>query len=133
MNGPFRLFRHTFRSSGLALFFCVLGAVALITTTPGAATGATAKDNYRTYCAQCHGVNGAGGGVNTESMNVQPRDHTDAEGMSAISDAQLRKAISEGGLAVSKSVLMPPWRSTFSDKELDALVEHLRVLCKCSG
>ncbi len=104
-----------------------------VASTAPAANAAGAKENYRTYCAQCHGTNGAGGGVNTESMNVQPRDHTDAEGMSAISDSQLKTAIAEGGLAVSKSVLMPPWRATFSDKELDALVEYLRILCKCSG
>jgi mono/diheme cytochrome c family protein len=105
----------------------------MVTATGSAADAATAKENYGAYCAQCHGVSGAGGGLNTESMNVQPRDHTDAEGMSAISDAQLKKAIAEGGLAVSKSVLMPPWQSTFSDQELDALVEYLRVLCECSG
>ena len=123
-----RLFRHRLYALCLLLL-----AVMLITATAPAVDAATAKQNYRTYCAQCHGTSGSGGGVNTESMNVQPRDHTDAEGMSAISDAQLKKAISEGGLAVSKSVLMPPWRATFSDKELDALVEYLRILCKCSG
>jgi cytochrome c oxidase cbb3-type subunit 3 len=91
-----------------------------------------AKLIYGTYCSQCHGINGSGKGINTQSMSVQPRDHTDPKGMSAISDAQLKKAIAKGGLSVSKSVLMPPWRATLSDEELDALVTYLRELCKCS-
>ncbi len=114
----------------------IIGALSLLAAMMmvpnGMAEAATARDNYRTYCAQCHGVNGSGGGVNTESMSVQPRDHTDAKGMSGLTDAKLKKAIAEGGLAVSKSVLMPPWRATFNDKELDALVGYLRELCKCS-
>ncbi len=97
------------------------------------AADASAMTNYKVYCIQCHGTKGTGKGINTHSMNVQPRDHTDAKGMSAISDAQLKKAIKEGGLSVSKSVLMPPWKATFTDVEIDALVKYLRELCKCSG
>jgi cytochrome c oxidase cbb3-type subunit 3 len=101
-------------------------------TTPVFAQGVDAKLIYRTYCTQCHGLGGGGKGVNTQSMSVQPRDHTDPKGMSAISDAQLKKAIAKGGLSVSKSVLMPPWGATLNDEELDALVSYLRDLCKCS-
>ena len=107
-------------------------SAALFVLSPISAYGVDAPLIYRTYCSQCHGLKGGGKGVNAESMNVQPRDHTDPKGMNAISDAQLRKAIAKGGLSVSKSVLMPPWRATFNDEELDALVKYLRDLCKCS-
>lgn len=98
-----------------------------------AAARETAADNYRTYCQQCHGLDGNGKGVNVRDMSVQPRDHTDAKAMSARSDDLIFKAIKEGGAAIDKSVLMPPWGDTFSDDEIRDLVQHLRKLCKCQA
>lgn len=92
-----------------------------------------AEANYRTYCVQCHGINGKGNGINVRDMSVQPRDHTDAQGMSGLSDERLFKAIKEGGPAVTKSVLMPPWGAVLSDEEIHELVDHLRTLCGCKG
>jgi len=66
-------------------------------------------------------------------MSVQPRDHTDAGGMGGLSDDRLFKAIKEGGPAVTKSVLMPPWGGVLSDAEIHDLVRYLRVLCACQG
>jgi cytochrome c oxidase cbb3-type subunit 3 len=97
---------------------------------PGTATGA---ELYRTYCVQCHGLTGKGSGINVRDMSVQPRDHTDAAGMGGLSDARLFKAIKEGGPAVTKSVLMPPWGGVLSDAEIESLVRHLRTLCGCKG
>jgi cytochrome c oxidase cbb3-type subunit 3 len=91
----------------------------------------SAADNYKAYCWQCHGMNGDGKGVNIRDMSVQPRDHTDAKDMSTRSDEELFKAIKEGGQAISKSVLMPPWRGTFTDEEINDLVKYLRTLCNC--
>ena len=91
----------------------------------------TAADNYKAYCMQCHGMEGNGKGVNIRDMSVQPRDHTDAKAMSTRSDESLFKVIKEGGLSISKSVLMPPWEGTLSDEEIKDMVQHLRELCKC--
>jgi cytochrome c oxidase cbb3-type subunit 3 len=96
-----------------------------------AQAGETAADNYKTYCVQCHGMEGNGKGINVRDMSATPRDHTDAKAMSARSDDMLFKVIKEGGLSITKSVLMPPWGATFSDEEIKGLVQHLRVLCKC--
>ncbi len=93
----------------------------------------TAADNYKTYCVQCHGMDGNGKGVNIRDMSVQPRDHTDAKSMSTRTDADLFKVIKEGGLSIDKSVLMPPWGSTLSDDEIRDMVQHLRQLCKCKN
>jgi cytochrome c oxidase cbb3-type subunit III len=90
-----------------------------------------AKDNYKTYCIQCHGLQGSGMGLNIRDMSVQPRDHTDVKAMSARSDAELFKVIKEGGFAISKSVLMPPWGDVLTDDEINDLVIYLRDLCKC--
>jgi cytochrome c oxidase cbb3-type subunit III len=108
------------------LFALLLGA------SVQAQAGETAADNYRTYCVQCHGLEGNGQGVNIRDMSVIPRDHTDAKSMSTRSDDDLFKVIKEGGTSINKSILMPPWGATFSDEEIKDLVQHLRKLCKCS-
>lgn len=104
----------------------------LLVLIPGLApAGESARENYNAYCVQCHGMKGNGMGLNIRDMSVQPRDHTDAKAMSGRSDEDLFKVIKEGGMAISKSVLMPPWAGTFSDNEIHDLVKYLRSLCKC--
>jgi cytochrome c oxidase cbb3-type subunit 3 len=107
-------------------------ALVLAALVPAAPAKESAADNYRTYCVQCHGLDGNGKGVNIRDMSVQPRDHTDAKAMSGRSDEQIFKVIKEGGPSIDKSVLMPPWGDTFSDEEIRDLVTHLRGLCKCT-
>jgi cytochrome c oxidase cbb3-type subunit III len=46
-------------------------------------------------------------------------------------DAELFKAIKEGGLAVNKSVLMPAWGGVLTDGEITELVKYLREVCHC--
>lgn len=92
----------------------------------------TAAENYRTYCVQCHGLDGNGKGINIRDMSVQPRDHTDAKAMSGRSDETLFKVVKEGGPSIDKSVLMPPWGDTLSDEEIKEMVTYLRGLCKCN-
>lgn len=106
-----------------------------IVAAPTAGRTASAEENYRLYCVQCHGTLGNGQGINQTGggLAVSPRDHTDAEGMSKLSDEELRLAITEGGDAVQKSELMPPWGKLISAREIDELVRHLRALCKCRG
>ncbi len=84
---------------------------------------------YDAYCTQCHGMDGSGGGINVEDMDVMPRDHTDPDEMGARTDAELAKAIRGGGKAVNKSVLMPAWEGNLSDQQVDDLVAYLRQLC----
>lgn len=94
----------------------------------------TAEENYRLYCAQCHGTEGNGQGINNTlgGLAVSPRNHTNAMEMSKLSDAEIRLAIAEGGDAVQKSELMPAWEKTLSAPEIDDLVLYLRKLCKCA-
>ncbi len=100
--------------------------------TPGTVQAAErAEDLYKTYCWQCHGMQGDGNGINVRDMSVQPRDHTDPREMAARSDVELFTAIKKGGQAINKSVLMPPWDGVLSDEEIHALVRYLRRLCQC--
>lgn len=91
----------------------------------------TGEALYKTYCWQCHGMNADGMGTNIPDMAVQPRDHTDSSGMKARSDQELFTAIKDGGLAISKSVLMPPWEGVLTDDEIHELVRYLRQRCSC--
>jgi cytochrome c oxidase cbb3-type subunit III len=104
---------------------------AVLVAVSSAQAGETAANNYKTYCVQCHGMQGNGMGVNIRDMSVQPRDHTDAKAMSTRSDDTLFKVIKEGGLSIDKSVLMPPWGDTLNDEEIHDMVQYLRTLCKC--
>jgi cytochrome c oxidase cbb3-type subunit 3 len=88
---------------------------------------------YKAFCVQCHGTEGNGKGVNAATMEVQPRDHTDAKEMGARTDADLFKAIKDGGIAVNKSVLMPNWDANLGDRQIDDIVAYLRVLSGTKG
>jgi len=84
---------------------------------------------YEAYCVQCHGSQGDGNGINAAHLSVQPRSHIDREEMSARSDEELYRVIEQGGAAINKSVLMPPWGGNLDETEINALVGYLRVLC----
>ena len=112
-------------------------------TEKGTAFAASAADNYKFYCTQCHGEKGDGTGVNANpakfglegwpEMSVTPRNHTSQVDMDKLSDEDVKQAITGGGASVSKSSLMPPWGKTLTEDEIKDLVAHLRGLCKCKG
>ncbi len=95
---------------------------------------ATASGNYRFYCAQCHGLTGHGDGPNaTKNQPVDPRNHTSAYEMSKLTDEDIGYVIKDGGVATSKSTLMPPFGKTLTEKEIADLVLHIRKLCNCKA
>lgn len=111
------------------------GLVILLVAVAAPSSAGSAKENYRLYCVQCHGVLGNGEGVNWTSggLTVSPRDHTYAKEMRQLRDEELRLAIAEGGDAVQKSEQMPAWGDVLSKREIQELVRYLRELCKCEG
>ncbi|MDP2690139.1 MAG: cytochrome c [Deltaproteobacteria bacterium] len=120
------------------MFSRLPGAVALsfmLVLAVGAASfAATAAENYRFYCAQCHGLEGKGDGPNaTKSQPVDPRDHTSAHEMNKLTDEDIINSITDGGAATSKSTLMPPFGKTLTKQEIVELKDYLRKLCACKG
>lgn len=96
------------------------------------ASATDAKDNYKHYCAQCHGAGGKGDGINnTKDLPVSPRNHTDPNEMKKLTDSDVYNAIKDGGAATSKSALMPPWGETLNDAEIKDMVKYIRKLCGC--
>ena len=87
---------------------------------------------YDTYCAQCHGVNRNGKGINTVGLSVQPRDHSDTAGMSSLPREQMVKAITEGGASVNKSALMPSWGGVLTKEQIEDMADYLIYVCKCN-
>lgn len=113
--------------------YCMLGISLIVTLAMSAALQAADAEQgrllYRANCAQCHGLEGTGKGINAPHLEVAPRNHTDYEEMNARTDEELFKAISEGGQAVNKSVLMPNWGHTLSEDDIHDLIAYLRKLC----
>lgn len=110
----------------------------LLSGVTGGITPAQAGDDteqvFQFYCAQCHGPGGKGDGPNvTPSMPVTPRNFTKVEDMDKLSDLDIQNVIMEGGPALSKSPMMPPWSQSLSKEEVTGLIAHLRKLCNCKG
>jgi len=116
--------RLTYLSGSLVLAAAMMFAVSPASAQDDAKFKASAH-LYDTYCTQCHGVNRNGKGINTAGMSVQPRDHADTAGMKSIPIEEMNKAIHEGGAAVNKSALMPPWSSVFTDAQITDRVPYL--------
>ncbi|GJM12518.1 MAG: hypothetical protein DHS20C12_09210 [Pseudohongiella sp.] len=117
---------NPFRTGTLFLtLFAALG----LSQQLSAADAETGRTLYRINCSQCHGLEGTGKGINAPHLEVAPRNHTDYDEMITRTDEELYKAISEGGQAVNKSVLMPNWGKTLSDDEIKSVIAYLRLIC----
>ena len=64
---------------------------------------------FKHYCAICHGDEGQGNGFNSTNLAVPPRDFSNPQFWRQATDERLLLAVSKGGTAVGKSVLMPAW------------------------
>jgi mono/diheme cytochrome c family protein len=109
----------------------VLAAAALIAIVPASyADMATAKSNYTTFCAKCHGDTGKGNGSGAATLGTKPRDFTDCARMAKESDEMLFKVIREGGKLNGFSGDMQAWNNAFEDPEIKDLVAYIRTFCK---
>lgn len=94
---------------------------------------ASAEENYKWYCGQCHGLKGDGKGINaTPDQPVNPKNHTDTAEMAKLSVSDVENVIRDGGAATSKSTMMPPFDKSMTSEEIKELVTYLKKLCKCS-
>lgn len=97
----------------------------------GSAQAEDAKKVFDFYCAQCHGVNGDGKGINVgKDFATDPRNFTNGADMSKRTDDDIRTVIKDGGPAISKSPLMPPWGATISAADVDGLLAYIRKFAK---
>ena len=100
----------------------------------GSALAGDTKQLFEFYCAQCHGPEGNGKGINVnKDFATDPRNFTNKEDMEKRSDDDIRGVINDGGPSISKSPLMPPWGATLSAAQVDELLGYIRNFCKCKG
>lgn len=95
-----------------------------------AADAEQGKKLYGQFCATCHGQSGKGDGAAAAALNPKPRDHTDKEYMSKLSDDDMLKVIKNGGASVGKSPLMPPWGASLKDDQIQDIIAYVRTLSK---
>ena len=116
--------------NGLVAISAVLGVAALTAPTNGLA--ASAEENFQWYCAQCHGPEGAGNGVNStvKELPVGPMNLSKSKEIKKFSDDQIIKTVTHGGPANQLESLMPPWGNTLTKDEIKALMRYVRTLCK---
>lgn len=93
-----------------------------------------AKHVYRHHCVHCHGEEGKGDGKSFPyEVKPGPRDFTDTEYMSKLEDADIKKVIIGGSVAVKKSNLCPAWGDTFDDEMIKKLVAYIRAFSVSSA
>ena len=85
---------------------------------------------YSKYCSVCHGTEGKGDGFNAFNLDPKPRNFTDKQYMSALTDARLLETITQGGRGVNKSVLMPSWSGRLSNIERSYVAAYIRHFAK---
>jgi len=110
------------------------GAFILISMTQGpleavAADIRAGQQTYDTYCANCHGVKGNGEGQSAKWLTPLPRDFTACKLMRMYGDADLLKAIKDGGPAALVSYNMPPWGAILTDEQMDDVLAYERSFC----
>jgi cytochrome c oxidase cbb3-type subunit 3 len=76
---------------------------------------------YREHCADCHGLDGRGNTV--REMGQPYADLTDDDWKFGGDDDSIANAIREGSFG-----LMPSYRETLNDMQVQALVAYLKVL-----
>ena len=85
---------------------------------------------FDTRCAACHGASGKGDGPAGVALPTHPADYTSAAFQASVTDAEIEKAIVQGGAAVGKSPLMVPNPDLASKPEV---VAALRMKVRSFG
>ena len=82
-------------------------------------------------CTLCHGIAGKGDGIAGAALPPpKPRDFTNKAEMAKISNAEILKAIPEGGAAIGKSIFMTPWKGILTDEQIKDVAAYIRTFAK---
>jgi mono/diheme cytochrome c family protein len=82
------------------------------------------RDTYMRACAPCHGRSGRGDGPSAVAFT--PRNHTDAEVMEQLADADIARVIQRGG--AQQGMPYMPAQPNYRGEELLELVAYVRSL-----
>jgi mono/diheme cytochrome c family protein len=98
-----------------------------ITLDPLAKSRLRGQKVYEHYCAICHGVEGKGDGFNSTNLALPPRDFSSPDFWKQATDNRLLLTVTNGGPAVDKSVLMPAWGRTLTERQIHDVVAFLHT------
>ena len=84
-------------------------------------SAAAAASLFGVNCARCHGAGGRGDGPDSQRLGDFVPDFTSEAFHRWRSDDELLTAIREGGPAVGRGPMMPPWQGVLREQELLAL------------
>jgi cytochrome c oxidase cbb3-type subunit III len=82
---------------------------------------------YQHYCQICHGETGKGDGFNSGNLAQPPHDFTDVNFWRQTTDERVYYAVAQGGPSVGKSVLMPAWGHTLTERQLRDVIVFIRA------
>ena len=94
------------------------------------AAGFDARGTFTTICASCHGPTGGGDGPGAAGLTPKPARFSDPAFWTGKTDAELLKAIREGGASVGRSAAMPAWGSMFDEEQARALLAYVKTLAR---
>jgi mono/diheme cytochrome c family protein len=80
------------------------------------------------HCVWCHADTTPAGPSNRSNVSPDPPLMNDGNILNKESDASLRKIIAQGGSAVGKSPMMPPYGATLTEEDIDDLITYMRVI-----
>ena len=81
------------------------------------------------YCARCHDPESTPQRVsNFDNLAVKPHSFTDGDTLNKLPDSDLTTIIGHGGQSLNRSALMPPYASTLSRTEIQALIAYIRLV-----
>jgi mono/diheme cytochrome c family protein len=81
------------------------------------------------YCSRCHNPDSTVEQVsNYDNLAVKPHAFTNGDIYNKFSDADLVAIINHGGPSMNRSALMPPYGSTLTKAETQALVAYIRLV-----
>ena len=108
----------------------ILVVLALFAAPAPAAQGnpKAGRELSNTWCVSCHGVGGKGDGPVAANLPVKPGNHADGTRMNALTDTYLFTIIKQGGQAVQKSQMMPPWGTQLQDQQIWDVIAYVRSL-----
>ena len=108
----------------------ILVGLVLLAAPAAAAQGdpKAGRELYNKWCSSCHGVGGKGNGPVSASLPVKPGNHSDGTRMNVLTDTYLFAIVKQGGPAVQKSQMMPPWGTQLKDQQIWDVIAYMRSL-----
>ncbi len=89
---------------------------------------AQGKRIFYEQCVWCHADQTPAGPSNRSNVTPAPPLWNDGATLNSLSDAYLEKFTAQGGSAMGKSAMMPPYDHTLTSEEIRALIAYARAI-----